>query len=58
MYNYPPSIKVFYIRDTEEDDGEAVNEMNALVPGGIIGWRESAVGTVGCAVTKDRLFGP
>merc|ERR1712151_633809 len=33
IYNYPKSIKAFYMRDNEEDDGETVNAMDLLVPG-------------------------
>lgn len=33
VYNYPRSIKAFYMRDNEEDDGETVNAMDLLVPG-------------------------
>ena len=33
VYNYPKSIKAFYMRDNEEDGGETVNAMDLLVPG-------------------------
>ena len=33
VYNYPKSIKAFYMRDNDEDDGETVNAMDLLVPG-------------------------
>lgn len=33
VYNYPTSIKAFYMRDNEEDNGETVNAMDLLVPG-------------------------
>eukprot|EP00591_Stephanopyxis_turris_P000613 CAMPEP_0195509774 /NCGR_PEP_ID=MMETSP0794_2-20130614/2616_1 /TAXON_ID=515487 /ORGANISM="Stephanopyxis turris, Strain CCMP 815" /LENGTH=559 /DNA_ID=CAMNT_0040637071 /DNA_START=262 /DNA_END=1941 /DNA_ORIENTATION=+ len=33
VYNYPKSIKAFYMRDNDEDGGETVNAMDLLVPG-------------------------
>lgn len=33
VYNYPKSIKAFYMRDNDEDNGETVNAMDLLVPG-------------------------
>lgn len=33
IYNYPKSIKAFYMRDNDEDGGETVNAMDLLVPG-------------------------
>lgn len=33
IYNYPKTIKAFYMRDNEEDGGETVNAMDLLVPG-------------------------
>eukprot|EP00560_Eucampia_antarctica_P004873 CAMPEP_0197832616 /NCGR_PEP_ID=MMETSP1437-20131217/15309_1 /TAXON_ID=49252 ORGANISM="Eucampia antarctica, Strain CCMP1452" /NCGR_SAMPLE_ID=MMETSP1437 /ASSEMBLY_ACC=CAM_ASM_001096 /LENGTH=547 /DNA_ID=CAMNT_0043436069 /DNA_START=52 /DNA_END=1695 /DNA_ORIENTATION=- len=33
VYNYPKTIKAFYMRDNEEDGGETVNAMDLLVPG-------------------------
>lgn len=33
LYNYPKSIKAFYMRDNDEDGGETVNAMDLLVPG-------------------------
>jgi len=33
VYNYPKSIKAFYMRDNDEDQGETVNAMDLLVPG-------------------------
>ena len=33
VYNYPKSIKAFYMRDNDEDSGETVNAMDLLVPG-------------------------
>lgn len=33
VYNYPKSIKAFYMRDNPDDDGETVNAMDLLVPG-------------------------
>eukprot|EP00565_Helicotheca_tamesis_P008491 CAMPEP_0185725418 /NCGR_PEP_ID=MMETSP1171-20130828/1695_1 /TAXON_ID=374046 /ORGANISM="Helicotheca tamensis, Strain CCMP826" /LENGTH=561 /DNA_ID=CAMNT_0028393551 /DNA_START=199 /DNA_END=1884 /DNA_ORIENTATION=- len=33
VYNYPRSIKAFYMRDNDEDGGETVNAMDLLVPG-------------------------
>ena len=33
VYNYPKSIKAFYMRDNAEDGGETVNAMDLLVPG-------------------------
>jgi len=33
VYNYPKSIKAFYMRDNDEDEGETVNAMDLLVPG-------------------------
>ena len=33
VYNYPKSIKAFYMRDNEDDGGETVNAMDLLVPG-------------------------
>lgn len=33
VYNYPKSIKAFYMRDNEDDAGETVNAMDLLVPG-------------------------
>jgi asparaginyl-tRNA synthetase len=33
VYNYPKSIKAFYMRNNEEDGGETVNAMDLLVPG-------------------------
>ena len=33
VYNYPKSIKAFYMRDNDEDCGETVNAMDLLVPG-------------------------
>ena len=33
VYNYPTSIKAFYMRDNDEDNGETVNAMDLLVPG-------------------------
>jgi asparaginyl-tRNA synthetase len=32
VYNYPKSIKAFYMRDNDEDGGETVNAMDLLVP--------------------------
>jgi len=33
VYNYPKSIKAFYMRDNDDDNGETVNAMDLLVPG-------------------------
>lgn len=33
VYDYPKSIKAFYMRDNELDGGETVNAMDLLVPG-------------------------
>lgn len=33
VYNYPKSIKAFYMRDNDDDGGETVNAMDLLVPG-------------------------
>jgi len=33
VYNYPKSIKAFYMRDNDADGGETVNAMDLLVPG-------------------------
>jgi len=33
VYNYPRTIKAFYMRDNDEDGGETVNAMDLLVPG-------------------------
>jgi asparaginyl-tRNA synthetase len=33
VYNYPKSIKAFYMRDNDQDGGETVNAMDLLVPG-------------------------
>lgn len=33
VYNYPKSIKAFYMRDNDEDNGETVHAMDLLVPG-------------------------
>jgi asparaginyl-tRNA synthetase len=33
VYNYPRTIKAFYMRDNDEDEGETVNAMDLLVPG-------------------------
>lgn len=33
IYNYPKSIKAFYMRENDEDGGETVNAMDLLVPG-------------------------
>lgn len=33
VYNYPSSIKAFYMRGNEEDDGKTVQAMDLLVPG-------------------------
>eukprot|EP00592_Proboscia_alata_P007487 CAMPEP_0194360334 /NCGR_PEP_ID=MMETSP0174-20130528/7635_1 /TAXON_ID=216777 /ORGANISM="Proboscia alata, Strain PI-D3" /LENGTH=646 /DNA_ID=CAMNT_0039131737 /DNA_START=183 /DNA_END=2123 /DNA_ORIENTATION=+ len=33
VYNYPKSIKAFYMRDNSDDGGETVNAMDLLVPG-------------------------
>ena len=33
VYNYPKSIKAFYMRDNDDDNGETVHAMDLLVPG-------------------------
>lgn len=33
VYNYPSSIKAFYMRNNDEDDGKTVHAMDLLVPG-------------------------
>jgi len=33
VYNYPRTIKAFYMRNNDEDGGETVNAMDLLVPG-------------------------
>jgi len=33
IYNYPKSIKAFYMRDNDDDSGETVNAMDLVVPG-------------------------
>jgi asparaginyl-tRNA synthetase len=33
VYNYPRSIKAFYMRDNDDDKGETVSAMDLLVPG-------------------------
>lgn len=33
VYNYPSSIKAFYMRDNDEDGGKTVQAMDLLVPG-------------------------
>ncbi|KAL7572918.1 hypothetical protein ACA910_004562 [Epithemia clementina (nom. ined.)] len=33
VYDYPKSIKAFYMRDNDDDGGETVNAMDLLVPG-------------------------
>mmetsp|Transcript_31680 Transcript_31680/g.48222 ORF Transcript_31680/g.48222 Transcript_31680/m.48222 type:complete len:545 (-) Transcript_31680:207-1841(-) len=33
IYNYPKSIKAFYMRDNDEDGGDTVSAMDLLVPG-------------------------
>lgn len=33
VFNYPKSIKAFYMRDNDADSGETVNAMDLLVPG-------------------------